>query len=64
MKHITDLNRERNQQTIEQAREIILLLLAYSITHIFLKGTGNLLEGLYEDIAQRMVGDINYRPSN
>ena len=64
MKHITDLNRERNQQTIEQAREIILLLLAYSITPIFLKGTGNLLEGLYEDIAQRMVGDINYRPSN
>tara|TARA_B110000967_G_scaffold86605_1_gene89213 strand:+ start:2076 stop:2333 length:258 start_codon:yes stop_codon:yes gene_type:complete len=64
MKHITDLNRERNQQTIEQAREIILLLLAHSITPIFLKGTGNLLEGLYEDIAQRMVGDINYRSSN
>ena len=59
MKHITDLNRERNQQIIEQAKEINDLLLANNITPIFLKGTGNLLEGLYEDIAERMVGDID-----
>ena len=60
MKHITDLNRERNQQIIEQAKEINDLLLANNITPIFLKGTGNLLEGLYEDIAERMVGDIDF----
>ncbi len=59
MKHITDLNRERNQQIIEQAKEINELLLSNNITPIFLKGTGNLLEGLYEDIAERMVGDID-----
>ena len=59
MKHITDLNRERNQQIIEQAKEINDLLLANNITPIFLKGTGNLLEGLYDDIAERMVGDID-----
>lgn len=59
MKHITDLNRERNQQIIEQAREINELLLSNNIPPIFLKGTGNLLEGLYEDIAERMVGDID-----
>jgi hypothetical protein len=50
MKHITDLNRERNQQIIEQAKEINELLLKNNITPIFLKGTGNLLEGLYDDI--------------
>lgn len=60
MKHITDLNRKRNQQIIEQAKEINELLLANNITPIFLKGTGNLLEGLYEDIAERMVGDIDF----
>jgi hypothetical protein len=60
MKHITDLNRERNQQIIEQAKEINELLLANNITPIFLKGTSNLLEGIYEDIAERMVGDIDF----
>ncbi len=60
MKHITDLNRERNQQIIAQAKEINELLLANNITPIFLKGTGNLLEDLYDDIAERMVGDIDF----
>jgi len=60
MKHITDLNRERNIQIIEQAKELNKLLLANNITPIFLKGTGNLLEGLYEDVAERMVGDIDF----
>lgn len=60
MQHITDLNRERNQQIIEQAKEINQLLLKNNITPIFLKGTGNLLEGLYDDIAERMVGDIDF----
>ena len=59
MKHITDLNRERNQQIIDQAKEINELLLENNITPIFLKGTGNLLEGLYDDIAERMLGDID-----
>lgn len=60
MKHITDLNRERNEQIILQAKEINTLLLQNNITPIFLKGTGNLLEGLYDDIAERMVGDIDF----
>ncbi|QTD37067.1 nucleotidyltransferase family protein [Polaribacter batillariae] len=60
MQHITDLNRERNEQIISQAKEINELLMSHNITTIFLKGTGNLLEGLYEDIAERMVGDIDF----
>lgn len=60
MKHITDLNRERNIEIIEQAKEINTLLIENNITPIFLKGTGNLLEGLYEDIGERMVGDIDF----
>jgi hypothetical protein len=60
MEHITHLNRERNQEIITQAQELNSLLLANSITPIFLKGTGNLVAGLYEDIAERMVGDIDF----
>ena len=60
MEHITDMNRERNKQIITQAKELNTLLLANNIIPIFLKGTGNLLAGIYEDIAERMIGDIDF----
>jgi hypothetical protein len=60
MKHITDLNRDRNTQIIQQAKDLNSLLLENGIRPVFLKGTGNLLEGLYEDIGERMVGDIDF----
>ena len=60
MEHITDINRERNKQIITQAKELNTLLLDNNITPIFLKGTANLLAGIYEDIAERMVGDIDF----
>ena len=60
MEHITNLNRERNEEIITQAKELNTLLLANNITPIFLKGTGNLLAGIYDDIAERMVGDIDF----
>lgn len=60
MAEITNLNRKRNKEIITQAKELNTLLLANNITPIFLKGTGNLLAGLYEDIAERMVGDIDF----
>ena len=60
MEHITNLNRERNEEIITQARELNTLLLTNNITPIFLKGTGNLLAGIYDDIAERMVGDIDF----
>ena len=60
MEKITALNRERNKKIIDQAKELNDLLLEHHITPIFIKGTGNLLEGLYEDIGERMVGDIDF----
>jgi hypothetical protein len=59
MEHITNINRERNEQIIAQAKDLNTLLLANNITPIFLKGTGNLLAGVYDDIGERMVGDID-----
>ena len=60
MQHITNINRERNKQIITQAQELNCLLLVNNITPIFLKGTGNLLAELYEDTAERMVGDVDF----
>ena len=60
MEHITNLNRERNEQIISQAKDLNTLLLANNIRPIFLKGTGNLLAGIYDDITERMVGDIDF----
>jgi hypothetical protein len=60
MEYITNINRERNEQIIFQAKELNTLLLANNITPIFSKGTGNLLAGLYTDVAERMVGDIDF----
>ncbi|WP_298948328.1 nucleotidyltransferase family protein [uncultured Polaribacter sp.] len=60
MEHITDLNRDRNRQIIQQAKDLNSLLLANNIRPIFLKGTGNLLAGIYDDIDERMVGDIDF----
>jgi hypothetical protein len=60
MKHITNLNRDRNTQIIQQAKDLNSLLLANNIRPIFLKGTGNLLAGIYDDIGERMVGDIDF----
>jgi hypothetical protein len=60
MKYITDLNRDRNTQILQQAKDLNSLLLANNIRPIFLKGTGNLLAGIYQDIAERMIGDIDF----
>jgi hypothetical protein len=60
MEHIASINRDRNAIIITQAKELNSLLIDNNITPIFLKGTGNLLAGLYKDIAERMVGDIDF----
>ncbi len=60
MEEFASANRERNQQIINEAHEIAALLNEKGISPIFLKGTAHLLEGLYQDIAERMVGDIDF----
>jgi hypothetical protein len=64
MSYITQLNRTRNLQIIRQAKAINQLLRAHHMSPIFLKGTGNLLEGLYGNLSERMVGDIDIFVSN
>ena len=59
IEEITNLNRERNHQIKNQAIKIAALLNKHGIEPVFLKGTAHLLLGLYSDIAERMIGDID-----
>ena len=59
MKNITEINRERNKLIIDQAKEINKLLLMHNIKPIFLKGMAALVEGIYNDIGERMISDID-----
>ena len=59
LKEITALNRERNEQLLNEAQQISQWFQEADIDHVFLKGTAMLASGYYEDIAERMVGDID-----
>ncbi len=60
MRHIYQLNLERNEAILHQTQAIIKLLNKHQIYPLFLKGVGNLLDNLYVDIGERMIGDIDF----
>lgn len=60
LKEIYALNLKRNKQITEQLKRITKTLNEHSIAPIFLKGTGQLLDQLYEDEGERMIGDIDF----
>jgi hypothetical protein len=59
MEQIHRMNCTRNELLTEQIEKTIPLLNKGGIQPIFLKGTAHLLEGLYKDIGERMIGDID-----
>ncbi len=60
MEDINNQNLLRNQAILIQVKDIIKCLNQNNIYPVFLKGTGNLLDGLYPDQADRMIGDIDF----
>lgn len=59
MEQIHRMNYNRNELLVEQIENIIPSFNKGGIQPIFLKGTAHLLEGLYKDIGERMIGDID-----
>ena len=57
---VYDLNLKRNQQLLVQADEIARCLREVGIKPIFIKGMANLLSGLYSDLGERMMLDIDF----
>lgn len=61
---MTHLNRERNRKIAAQVTEIAALLHNHGITPVFLKGAAHLMLGLYNDPAERLIGDIDFLVSD
>jgi hypothetical protein len=59
LKMVYELNYLRNSKILEQIDHINQLIASKNINPIYLKGAGNLLDHLYEDIGERMIGDID-----
>jgi hypothetical protein len=60
LKDIYNLNLARNNQILEQLKEITTILNRNNIYPTFLKGSGNLLDQLYADNGERILGDIDF----
>ena len=59
IKNIYQINKERNKTLIKEISEISEIFNKNNVNHVFLKGSANLISNLYEDIGERMVGDID-----
>jgi hypothetical protein len=55
--YVYELNIERNNHIIKLASEVKQIL--HGMDCIFMKGTGNLLDGLYADAGVRMIYDVD-----
>lgn len=60
LQEIYERNRDSNLKILEQMDEISTLLGHAGIPHIYLKGAGNLLDNVYSDVGERMIGDIDF----
>ncbi|KAF0236589.1 MAG: hypothetical protein FD181_2640 [Prolixibacteraceae bacterium] len=60
LNEILQLNIKRNDQILQQIDEISFHLHKVGIEPVFMKGTANLLDGLYHNPGDRMIGDIDF----
>ena len=59
LQEIYELSLNRNQMILEQLKEVCALLAKNNITPTLLKGAGNLIDNLYSDLGERIMGDID-----
>lgn len=59
LEKVYSLNLIRNQRILIQATHINEVLKAGNITPVFMKGAGNLVDSLYCDAGERIMGDID-----
>ena len=60
IKNIFTINKARNEILLAEAKQLSQLMVENNINHIFLKGTALLLSNVFEDIGERMIGDIDF----
>jgi hypothetical protein len=60
LEDIYNLNLNRNIEILAQIKEIGELLSASGIAAVFLKGAGNLIDNIYDNPGDRILGDIDF----
>tara|TARA_Y200000002_G_C22587741_1_gene623729 strand:+ start:112 stop:1137 length:1026 start_codon:yes stop_codon:yes gene_type:complete len=60
IRKIYNINRERNLALLAEIDFLSNLFEKYSIDHVFIKGTAMLINNMYSDIGERMIGDIDF----
>jgi hypothetical protein len=55
-----EMNEDRNRSILAQIERINKALNAHNIYPIYLKGTANLMDGLYPTPGERIIGDIDF----
>ncbi len=60
LQKIFEINRQRNYGIVSQIKKITKVLAKNNIHPVFLKGAANLLDNLYTDIGERILGDIDF----
>lgn len=60
LKEIYEINKNRNHNLLKEAKEISHQLIKNNINHAFLKGTSYIVNEIYEDLGERMIGDIDF----
>ena len=63
-KYIFDINKNRNEILLKELEILAEVLNKNNIRHSFLKGASNLVSGIYDDIGERMIGDIDILVDN
>lgn len=56
---IYQANLQRNKEILRQIQSTTALLNKHNISPMYLKGAGNLIDGVYSDLGERMMGDID-----
>lgn len=59
LEELASVNRNRNASILKQVYRISRILNEHSIEHVFLKGTALMAAEKYDDLAERMIGDID-----
>ena len=60
LSEIFEINFNRNKKIINEAKEISKLLSYNKINYVFFKGVANLFYQIYNNIGERMIGDIDF----
>lgn len=59
LNEISNLNRARNIQLLNEIQVISKLFRSKNINHVFIKGSALLVGEVYHDVSERMIGDID-----